>query len=232
MLVSFSHGFYFLKPAKTAGTTIECVLGQLCQEKNDIFTKFRKSENIDNQYRQGKYQKSYSENFKEHTNYKELTQNLDVSELRPVIAIRHPYEICASECAWSGKGIEEYNKGNSIEKTSEEYLRSKFDSRFMQPLKYGFSDIILNKFHLEIYRQYEFYDKALEHSNLYTIRFSNLQEDLENLCEIYNISKNIPHTKKTGTYTAEKVSKIFSDKQLNLIHKFFKNDFDYWKWKK
>lgn len=221
MLVSRSHGFHYIKSCKVGGTTIECVLGQLCQGPEDIFTKFRLTEDTDKKYRQGNITKKYidPEDITEHINYEELSEKIDLSDLRPIISIRHPYEICVSECQWASIGIEEYNKTGKVEIKSDVYIREIFDKL-----------IIPDRIHK--FRLYQFHGKSLYHPKLFTIRFTHLQEDLKTLCEEYNINSFIPHTKKTRSIKAYEVPKILSKEQLRIIHFLFKKDFDHWGWEK
>jgi hypothetical protein len=221
MLVSKSHGFYFLKAAKTGGTTIECVLGQLCTGDDDIITKFRLTENTDSAYRKGEC-KEFTDEFVEHTSYAELTERMDVSDLTPIIAIRHPYEICASECSWCD--LEKtYGQNGSITLRSHKYIRWKYNKRFLDPN---------TKEERGIYNQYSFYGDAIHHPDLITIRFSHLEEDLNNLCDQYDIPAEIPHTKKSGSYTFEKCKKIFTQTQLEHIQEYFADEFAHWGWEK
>lgn len=221
MLVSRSHGFHYIKSCKVGGTTIECVLGQLCQGPEDIYTKFRLTEDVDKDYRQGNMVKKYiePEYLTEHIKYEELSAKIDLSNLRPIISIRHPYEICGSECQWAGIGIDQYNTNGEVNFKDDEYIRNAFD-RLIIPER-------IHKFRL-----YEFHGKSLHNPNLYTIRFSHLVKDLQNLCEEYKLKTKIPHTKKTRSLTAEEVSNILTKKQLSVIHTLFKKDFDFWGWKK
>jgi hypothetical protein len=238
MLVSYSHGFYYLKAAKVGGTTIECVLGQLCQGEDDIYTKFRLTEDIDSQFRKGSIVKKYvdPEIFTEHTTYSELSKKLNIDGLRPIVSIRHPYEICASECFWNDQGTNEYNQNGEVSWKDDDYLRMKFDQRWSE-YKSKTHKFLQDKFEklckenmLKRYKLYQFYGDALNDKNLFTIRFSNLEEDLTNLCKQYNINPDIPHTKKTRSLTAEQVSNILRKDQLELIHDFFSEDFRYWGW--
>ena len=222
MLLSKSHGFYFLKPAKTGGTTIECVLGQLCLGDEDIITQFRKTEDVDSKYRQGKY-KEFTNEFVEHTTYSELTERMDVSGLRPIIVIRHPYEICASEAAWCGSGMDQYVDTGLIKPKSDSFIRWWFTRRFVDPN---------TRERRESYYQYSFYGDALHHPDLYTIRFSNLNEDLKNLCDQYGIPKEIPHTKKSASYNYLQCKNIFTAEQLEYIQEQFADEFAYWGWEK
>lgn len=238
MLISYSHNFYFLKSPKVAGTTTECVLGQLCQGENDVYTTFNKSEIIDKDNRKGNY-KNFAYNnenkrseYNEHLNYNKASKLFDLKNLRPIVNIRHPYEICASECAWNDIGMNEYIQNKSVKEKSDEYIRNKFDKRFYEPLQNGFSIFNIKKHYLHIYRLYEFHQKSLDNPNLYVIRFDHLDEDLGALCKEYGIIKDIPHTKKTRSFKAEEVANILTRKQLNLINEFFANDFEFWNWSK
>jgi len=222
MLVSKSHGFYFLKAAKTGGTTIECVLGQLCNGDDDVITKFRLTEDADSAYRQGNC-KEFTDEFVEHTSYAELTERMDVSGLRPIIAIRHPYEICASEAGWCGSGMKQYNDTGLVKPKSDSYIRWWFNKRFVD---------LNTKEKRGIYNQYSFYGDAIHHPDLITIRFSHLEEDLNNLCDQYDIPAEIPHTKKSGSYTFEKCKEIFTQTQLEHIQEYFADEFAHWGWEK
>jgi len=228
MLISRSHGFYFLKPKKSAGTTVECVLGQLCQGENDVYTKFRVSEEVDKNYRQGSTPNEFSTEFVEHTNYDDLSSRVDLSGLTPIAVIRHPYAICASGCAWHGRGYKQYNAQGFVSQKSDDYVRWWYNKRFGPNCDAVYSE----ERKYEMYRQYEFYGDALKHPDLITLRFSHIEEDLNNLCDQYDIPAEIPHTKKTNQYTPEKCKEILYDYQLEHIQEYFKKSFDYWGWEK
>jgi len=228
MLVSRSHGFYFIRPKKVAGTTTECVLAQLCQGENDIYTKFKVSEERDKPNRKGEYTKDYSPDFVDHTNYADLSSRVDLSGLTPIITIRHPYAVCASGSAWMGRGQKQYTTDGFVSKKSDIYVRYWFEKRFGPDRDDVNGEIGDNKY--EMYRHYEFYGDALKHPDLITIRYSHLIEDLSNLCDMYDIPVDIPHCKKTSEFTPERAKEIFHDHQLEYIQESWKKTFDHWGW--
>ncbi len=233
MLISRSHRFYFLKAKKCAGTTIECVLGQLCQGPEDICTSFGVVEQIDKQFRVGSVQ--VSSEFHEHSNYKDI-KNLDISNLTPIISIRHPYEIVASSCAWhvhqdinTIEDVKEYRDLGYVPKKTDEYLRYSFETMFGRKCLPYWRNKRNNH---ERFRQYEFYGDALYDPDLITIKFDNLQNDLSDLCNHFHIDQFIPHTKKSHVFNYEECKRIFTKDQLNQIYEYFKNSFIYWGWER
>lgn len=241
MLISRSHGFYYLKPCKVGGTTIECLLGQLCQGENDIYTKFKYTESADAKYRLGNLKKQYLDHqiLVEHVTYKEaVSAGVDFSGLRPIISIRHPYEICMSECLWNYEGMTDYIRTGTVEISykDDDWIRKKFDERWHDrkhwnhnfsdgPIIYNIKEKLFKK-----YRLFEFYGNALKQKNIFTVNFNNYKSDIKKLCDEYGIIDEIPHTKKTRSYKAKEIANILRNDQIDFIHKVFKNDFEHWNW--
>jgi hypothetical protein len=229
MIISHKHKFIFIKPQKTAGTSIELMLSRICGDK-DIITPlgFDPDPNVREKHKAKPPQNYYrakplknwkmSELFwflikwrKPNINYWEHIQADEIREYvgndiwnsyLKISIVRNPWDHAVSWFKWQAKyGFEKTKKGEF-----ENYLKNNYRTLW------GF------------YSVNNLYDID------YMIRFECLDEDIFNLVKKFPELNNlaIPRTKKSDKkylnyrdyFTNEEWIDWVSERSLNVIKKF------------
>jgi len=230
MIISHKHKFIFIKPQKTAGTSVELLLSRICGDY-DVITPFRydpdpnvrkknKAKNPQNYFRKKplkhwQLKDVYYYIFKRHVANNNYWEHLYADDIRKYLGddiwnsykkvsiVRNPWDHAVSWFKWQEiRGREGTRKGEF-----KRYLLNNYRSTWpFYTVNYGLYDID------------------------FMIRFENLEEDLKNFFDLLklNYEFKLPKTKnKVRTkrdykdfYVNNKMIEIVNEKALNVIHKF------------
>jgi hypothetical protein len=228
MIISHKHKFIFIKPQKTAGTSVELMLSRICGDK-DIITPlgFDPDPNVREKHKAKPPQNYYrakplknwkmSELFwflikwrKPNLNYWEHIQADEIREYvgndiwnsyKKISIVRNPWDHAVSQYLWVKKFG--FKKGDY---DFEKYLDTSYVSLF--PFYFIGGEYIVDEM----------------------LCFENLKEDTQNLLEKLNVSKPIemPITKNkvrknknySDFYTEKMIDKIFKKNEI-LIKQFY-----------
>lgn len=228
MIISHKHKFIFIKPQKTAGTSVELFLSRICGT-DDIITPLgfdpdpnvrekHKAKNAQN-YKRSKPLNKWTlgelfwfltKGVKPNFNYWE---HLHADKIREYIGeeiwnsytkisiVRNPWDHAVSQYLWMKK----YNFNQSGNCSFKDYLIFKYKTQWPFLSTNGLLDVD------------------------YIIRFETLENDIFNLCNIISLDENIyelPETKVNAEkniykdYYSEETQIIVLEKNLELLHHF------------
>jgi hypothetical protein len=230
MIISHKHKFIFIKPHKTAGTSVELLLSRICGI-NDIITPFgfdpdpkvriknnaRSPQNyyIKKPFKNWQIKEVYyflfknikiNNNYWEHQPADEIRMNIgdDIwNSYKKISIVRNPWDRALSWFKW----FEFRNNPRIRGENFEHYLLNHYSSAWpFYTINHGLYDID------------------------YMIRFENLQEDLTSLLKQLDIDfpYELPKTKNNirkkrdykDFYIKSNMIEIVNEKALNIIHKF------------
>ena len=235
MIISYKHKFIFIKPQKTAGTSVELMLSRICGDK-DVITPLgfdpdpnvREKHNAtppQNYYRKKPFKhwkisemyhhffknKKTNSNYWEHLNADLIRQYVgdDIwHSYKKVSIVRNPWDHAVSWFKWQEiRGIGGTTKGEF-----KKYLINNYRSTWpYYTIKHGFYDID------------------------FMIKFENIDQDIEELLKLLDIKEKLilPKTKNKirekkdyrDFYTSIKMRDIVYEKALPVVDKF-KYNFD------
>lgn len=228
MIISHKHKFIFIKPQKTAGTSVELLLSRICGP-DDIITPlgFDPDPNVREKHNAKLPQNYYRSKPLKHWQLNELfwfvtkgrKPNLNYWEHLPADKIKE----YVGEKIW-----------NSYLKIS--IVRNPWDhavSWYSWQAKYGFGKTIPGEFDQYLTRNYkslwQFYSINSLYSLDYVIRFENLRNDTKKLFDTLGLSfEKIPITKNknrtTKTYKEYYKNQLqidlITERNLNVIKNF------------
>lgn len=206
MIISHKHKFIFFKTRKTAGSSIQAALSQICDLEKDVIT----GSNI----KHGKLDESHSAGVNVNrffTNHPHPT----LSQVRAFLGeevwnsyykfafVRNPYDIVVSRYHWNLKG----KQGG--QKTSIEHFRKWVKAGKM--LKEDSAHIYIEsngKVELD-----------------YVGRYENLEKDLEFVCKKLNLGSIELPKLKSGFRDKTSYTKFYDAETKNIIQEFYKKDF-------
>jgi hypothetical protein len=230
MIISHKHKFIFIKPHKTAGTSVELLLSRICGI-NDIITPFgfdpdpkvrlkNNAKSPQNYFRKKPFKHwqikevyyfvfkniKINNNYWEHQTADEIRKNIGDdtwNSYKKVSIVRNPWDQALSWFKW----LEFRNNKRIIKGNFEHYLINHYRSAWpFYTINNGLYDID------------------------YMIRFENLQEDLTSFLKQLDIefAYELPKTKNNirkkrdykDFYTKANMIEIVNEKALNIIHKF------------
>lgn len=235
MLISHTYKFIFIKPTKVAGTSVEITLAKYCQ-KDDVVTPQREySSKLDiDDY---SYQARNFKGFWEHMTPAEIKEKIGHeiwNSYTKIAIVRNPWDYVVSRYLW------EYTKMFNENRSKTLYLRFKhfFLRLYFRHIKkkYIYSIFDFDSFVQGIpkgFMNYQYYfDKDDIPYPLFILRYENLQNDFDALCDKLGIPRerlprvNVKHTKQRKRYI-----EFYNNTSQELVRQALGKEIDFFGYK-
>jgi hypothetical protein len=203
MIVSYQHRFIFWKPPKTAGTSVQCGLGEFCGE-DDIVTPINptpQAEGYDIVYIPRNHKK-----FDSHMMPMQIRNKVgqDIwNEFFKITVVRNPWDLCVSRMWWR-LALPQIKKGKKAaniiapQKISKSACGGKID-------------------------RYYFHPKTGKPLADFFIRYEHINEDYKEVCK----KIGIPHKKlpklKGGIRNNREYATYYDNETKNAVARNYKN---------
>lgn len=217
MIISHSHKFIFIKPWKTAGTSIEAALSQYCSN-NDIVTSL--GDYWFNRDESGKWvhQAMNEEGFKQHDDALTIKNKIPPEvwdNYFKFSMVRNPWDRALSSFTWNRRRNPEMHP----QKRFYHYLGIPFDE--MQKTKELFIKYLRN----DLSNNDRFYLINEKLCVDHIIRYEHLADDFEEICKIIGLPPTkIPRLKAGIRGQKEHYSKYYDEESQALVTSISKND--------
>lgn len=207
MIISHRHKFIFIKNMKTAGTSIEIALADICGDE-DIVTNLVKKDEAKRKRKGKRYIINGNHYFNNHAPVS--TIRIQVAEQFGTDIWSNYYKFCVERNPWD-KVISYYY-----------FLKSRTKS---------FRKKSLNSFiHSECAYRCSNYERYTINGSIAVnriLRFENLQQEFNDVCKTLGIAPlNLPRAKVNGQRPDEHYRELIGPKEKNMIAKAFEMEID------
>jgi len=235
MIVSHKHKFIFIKPAKTASSSVELMLSKICGP-NDVLTPLSSfNDRFDGDYYE--YQPRNHKGFENHMSANDIKKRVGDKvwyEYLKVTIVRNPWDMVVSRYHW-----EKARLWPGIRRNIVKILRNPFAIVRYKPLRHRIKMIfVLASFSNFI----KYFDKSWTNSRFYFdkegkpicdiyLSYENLNEGISALESLLGVQLgSLPHLKNKPRHRKNHYSQYYNQKQKEQIEKLFKHEleiFDY-----
>lgn len=214
MLICHQYEFIFLKPLKAAGTSVECFLEPLCQDKQDVINEYGPEKIYSNGI------VGYRGPTKGDAKYWHHMSAARIRQMHPdqfatyqkISIVREPYQKAISLFLWLGPLT--HLKAQELAANNPSRLRNLF-LLFLQ-CQHNISDLLTDSSRLQIQ------GKLIID---YILRYERLETDLSDLIQALRLPLSISTLKsfKSSGRRGEKhqLSQYFSSEALQVVNKHF-----------
>jgi hypothetical protein len=224
VIVSHENRFIFFKPLKVAGTSIEALLSQLCDD-TDLIT--------GSLYEEDKYDGYVSRNntcdndllkFHSHT-YPELFYQKTKSQWSDyfkITAVRDPWEVCVSYYWWTVWSRENYDNV-ILESDSQPEILRKFRRFMLSPVFMDSGAVIPGEWHPTVVDFISIENERFLVDDIdFVIRFENIESDTKTLCKKLNMQyKELPRLKTFTRKLDYHYSKYYDSLTIDAVSEKF-----------
>jgi hypothetical protein len=217
MIISHSHKFIFIKPLKTAGTSIEAALSQYCSN-NDIVTSL--NDFWFNRDKNGEWvhKAMNDEGFQQHDDAQTIKNRIPPETWDSYLKFsmtRNPWDRALSYFSWKQRRFPELRPKKSF----YHYLGIPYNE--LRKTKEIFSQFLKN----DLPNNDQFYlingKLCVDH----IVRYEHLVEDFEQLCKLIGLPPiKIPHLKAGIRRGKDHYSKYYNKESQSLVASKHMND--------
>lgn len=231
MIVSHRHRFIFIKSAKTASSSVELILSEICGP-DDVLTPLAAfDERFDTDYYE--YQSRNYEGFENHMSAIDIQKRVGEKvwhEYLKFTIVRNPWDMVVSRYHW-----EKARLWPSIRKNIVNILREPFAivryKRLLHRIKLIFVLLSFSNF-------IRYFDKVWTNTRFYFdeagkpicdvyLRFENLNKELEDLGRMLDVElKALPYLKSKPRKEKKHYSLYYDKQQKEKVEKLFKQEIE------
>ncbi|MFC1784118.1 sulfotransferase family 2 domain-containing protein [Candidatus Neomarinimicrobiota bacterium] len=235
MIISHKYKFIFIKPIKVAGTSVEVALAKHCGNEDIVtpITKYSKFSDEDEYFHSPINYEGYYNHIPPRKIKEKIGNKIWDNYIKFTI-VRNPWDLIVSRYYWR-RPIKR-NLITHLYEIKESILNPKF---YIAALKICAQYLMFYNFKYYINNSYEdltntrfYFDSKEKPICDFYIRYEYLEQDYEKVCKRIGIPyEKLPLTKTKHRKNKLNYSRFYNKDTQNLIHKLFKKDIDFFKYK-
>jgi hypothetical protein len=224
MIISHKHKFIFMKTRKTAGTSIQTALTEICGDDDII------SSDIDTIGR-NEDKSCWDGHPHPHLwDVKNLLSDKIFNSYFKFAFVRNPFDVTVSRFYWNinGKGQKGYElTKDGFNKWIEEYTSmSMFHKAEYYPCNMAYPFLFSDNFVNSDYSMINYDLRGRSFDLDFVGRYENLVGDFDYICQKLNLEKISLPNKKGGMRKKKSYKEMYTEESTNKVKKAFSNDLD------